>query len=72
MAVDALPRTRLAVAPTLREQRIVSVEFRSAGGRSWKAIGGGDTLAAALEWAWQSCPPGASWRLVGWEDLHGD
>jgi hypothetical protein len=61
---------QLASEPT--EQRILSVEFRSLDGRSWTAIGGGDTLAAAIEWAWESCPRDADWRPVGWEDLYGD
>ena len=53
-------------------QRILSVEFRSSDGRAWKAIGGGDTLAAAIEWARESCPHGTTWEPVGWEDLYGE
>jgi xanthine/CO dehydrogenase XdhC/CoxF family maturation factor len=70
-----LPRAELVllhVAPVAQTQRILSVEFGSADGRSWKAIGGGDTLTAAIEWARESCPHGTIWEPVGWEDLHGE
>ena len=62
----------LPVAPAMQAQQILSVEFRSPDGRSWKAIGGGDTLAEAIEWARESCPHGTTWESVGWEDLYGD
>ena len=62
----------LPVAPAVRAQRILSVEFRSPDGRSWKAIGGGDTLAAAIDWARESCPHGTTWEPVDWDDLHRD
>ena len=70
-----LPRAELVllpVAPAVPAQRILSVEFRSPDGRAWKAIGGGDTLAAAIEWARESCPHGTTWEPVGWEDLYGE
>jgi hypothetical protein len=70
-----LPRAKLVLlplAPAVRAQRILSLEFRSSDGRAWKAIGGGDTLAAAIEWARESCPHGTSWEPVGREDLYGE
>jgi hypothetical protein len=70
-----LPRAELVllpVAPAVQAQRVLSVEFRSPGGRAWNAIGGGDTLTAAIEWARESCPDGTTWEPVGWEDLDGD
>ena len=80
--MSAMPTTRLdltraelvllPVAPAVQAQRILNVEFRSPDGRSWKAIGGGDTLAAAIEWARESCPHGTTWEPVGWEDVYGD
>ena len=66
------PRAELVLLPVtsaVRAQRILSVEFRSPDGGSRKAIGGGYTLAAAIEWARESCPHGATWEPVGWEDL---
>jgi hypothetical protein len=63
----------LPVAPAAQTQRMLSVELRSPDGRCWKAIGGGgDTLTAAIEWARESCPHGATWEPVGWEDLYGE
>jgi xanthine/CO dehydrogenase XdhC/CoxF family maturation factor len=52
-------------------QRILAVEFVSADERTWTAIGGGDTLAAAIASARESCPDG-SWQLLDWNDLYGD
>jgi hypothetical protein len=51
---------------------ILAVEFRSPDGRSWNAIGGGDTVAAAIDWARESCPGGTTWHTVSWNDLYGD
>jgi hypothetical protein len=63
---------RLPVAPAALAQRILAVEFRSPDGRSWDAIGGGATVAAAIDWARECCPDDTTWELVGWEDLYGD
>jgi hypothetical protein len=64
--------TLLPVAAPATAQRIFAVEFRSTDGRSWSAIGGGDTVAAALDWARECCPDDMSWELLDWEDLYGD
>jgi hypothetical protein len=63
---------RLPVAPAAAEQRILAVEFRSADGRCWNAIGGGATVAAAISYARESCPDDATWDAVSWNDLYGD
>jgi hypothetical protein len=63
---------RLPVAPTTPEQRILAVEFRSPDGRSWNAIGGGDTVAAAIVYARESCPDDATWDAVSWNELYGE
>jgi hypothetical protein len=60
------------VAPPAPGQLILAVEFRSIDGRSWNAIGGGATVAAAIAWAQECCPGDTSWELVSWEDLYGD
>jgi hypothetical protein len=70
-----LPRAQLVLlpaAPAVQAQRILAVEFRSPDGRSWNAIGGGDTLAAAIDWARESCPHSTIWELDGWQDLYGE
>jgi hypothetical protein len=64
--------TPLRVAAPATAQLILAVEFRSTDGRSWSAIGGGATVAAALDWARECCPDDTSWELLGWEDLYGD
>ncbi len=54
-------------APVLRRDHILAVEFSSPDGRSWQAIGGGSTLAAAIAFARDSCPGDTSWQAVGLE-----
>ena len=51
---------------------VLAAEFRSRDGRSWNAIGGGPTIAAAIEWARECCPEGTTWYAVSWKDLYGD
>jgi hypothetical protein len=48
------------------------VEFTSPNGRTSQAIGAGDTLAAAIAFAQDSCPTDATWHPVSWNDLYGD
>jgi len=70
--LNELSLNRLPGASAAPEQRILAVEFRSPDGRSWHAIGGGATVAAAIDWARESCPDDETWHLVGWNDLYGD
>ena len=53
-------------------QLSLMVEFGSPDGRSWQAIGGGDTLADAIAFAQDSCPTDATWQPITWNDLYGD
>jgi hypothetical protein len=62
----------LSAPPPAPPQLILAVEFVSSDGRIWKAIGGGDTLAAAVASARGSCPDDASWQPLEWSDLYGD
>ena len=55
---------RPPVASAAPEQRILVVEFRSPGGRSWHAIGGGAMVPAAIDWARGSCSDDETWHLV--------
>jgi hypothetical protein len=41
-------------------------------GERWDAIGGGDSVDAALEFAVQSAPADRRWRVTAWRDLYGD
>lgn len=54
-----------------RGQLVLSVEFTSSDGRTWEAIGGGDSLAGALAFARESCPADVSWQPVRWSHLYG-
>ena len=60
------------VTPTAPKQRIVAVELRSRDGRSWNAIGGGATVAEAIDWARGCCPDGTTWDAVSWNELCGE
>jgi xanthine/CO dehydrogenase XdhC/CoxF family maturation factor len=53
-------------------QRVLLVEFVSSDGRSWQAVGGGNTRAAAIAFARDSCPTGVRWEPVRWSALYGD
>ncbi|MDX6468166.1 MAG: hypothetical protein QOI27_3206, partial [Gaiellaceae bacterium] len=41
-------------------------------GARWTAVGGGDTVGEAVEFALASAPAGVRWRVVGWADAFGD
>ena len=41
-------------------------------GEQWSAIGGGETLGEALDFAVASAPSDTRWRVVGWTPLYGD
>jgi hypothetical protein len=56
----------------VRTQHVVSVEFVSCDGRVWQAVGGGNTLAAAVAFAHDSCPTDSMWEAVRWNELYGD
>jgi hypothetical protein len=60
---------RAAVAPA---QSVLAVEFRSADGRRWNAVGGGATVTAAILDAREGLPEDATWEPVNWNDLYGD
>ena len=55
-----------------RTRHVLTVEFSSLDGRTSQAIGGGDTVAAAIAFARESCPADATWQAIGWSDLYGD
>jgi hypothetical protein len=48
------------------------VDLASSDGRSWWAVGVGDTLAEALAFAQDSCPTDATWQPISWKDLYGN
>lgn len=53
-------------------QVVLMVDFISSEGRTWWAVGVGDTLADALAFAQDSCPTGTTWQPARWNDLYGD
>lgn len=68
--------TALAYGVAVRQLRVVrhivlEVDFRARGGQKTSAIGGGSTVAEALESAREALPPGA-WTAVAWKELYGD
>ena len=59
----------LCAAPS---QVVLMVDFTSTAGRTWWAVGLGDTLAEAIAFAQDSCPTDATWLPTCWNDLYGD
>jgi hypothetical protein len=51
---------------------LVNVDFASAAGDEWSAIGGGDSLPEAIAAARGALPARLDWELVRWNHLHGD
>jgi hypothetical protein len=51
---------------------LLNVDFASAAGDEWSAIGGGDSLRAAIAAARDALPAGLDWELVRWNHLYGD
>ena len=62
----------VALLPPLPRQRVLVVEFRTLADGKCSAVGGGPTDAEAIEYARESCPAGAEWHAVGWNDLYGE
>ena len=58
--------------PAAATQHILAVTFRSADGRRWRAVGGGETVLAAIDWARECCPDDAVWEAETWNDLYGE
>ena len=59
-------------APTPPAQVVLMVDLVSFDGRSWWAVGVGDSLSEALAFARDSCPTGTTWEPTRWNDLYGD
>jgi hypothetical protein len=51
---------------------LLNVDFASAAGDEWSAIGGGDSLAEAIAAARDALPAGLDWELVRWNHLYCD
>lgn len=68
---EATARAVLAT-PATPSQVVVMVDFISPEGRTWWAVGVGDTLADALAFADDSCPTDTTWHPARWNDLYGD
>ena len=56
----------------MRSQHIIRVSLQTQGGERWDAIGGGDSLDAALEFAVASAPADRRWRVLGWRSVFED
>jgi hypothetical protein len=61
-----------AAPPAAPNQVVLMVDLTSPEGRTWWAVGLGDTLAEALAFAQDSCPIDTTWQPTRWNDLYGD
>jgi hypothetical protein len=50
---------------------LLVVDFRDPYGHEWSAVGGGESVAEAVEIARSSLPAGHDWKLHGWNELYG-
>ena len=50
----------------------LKVELMGKDGERWTAVGGGETLGDALEFAVASAPSDTRWCVVAWAPLYGD
>jgi hypothetical protein len=48
------------------------IDFRTTDGHEWSAVGGGESVAEAVEVARRALPLGRDWQLAGWNELYGD
>jgi hypothetical protein len=58
--------------PSMNTQTIIRVSLEAPTGDRWDAIGGGDSVDAALEFALECAPADRPWRVVGWRNVYGD
>jgi len=63
---------RLPLERVRPRQHILAVTFCSPQGRRWDAVGGAETIAAAIESARECCPDDTAWDVENWNDLYGD
>jgi hypothetical protein len=54
------------------EQHLLAVKLAGPRGERWAAIGAGESLDEALQWALESAPAGVAWLVSGWRDLYDD
>jgi hypothetical protein len=54
------------------EWLVLSVTLVDANGERWHAVGLGETVDTALNWARKSAPVGTWWLVSDWSDLFGD
>ena len=54
------------------KQHVIRVTLETPGGERWDAIGGGESVDAALEFAVESAPPGRHWRVLTWREIYGE
>ena len=59
-------------APERFNRYLLNVDFATDGGDEWSAIGGGETVAAAIAAARIALPAGPQWDVLRWNDLYGD
>jgi hypothetical protein len=71
-AQPTTPTRALPSAAAATRQVVLMIDLISPEGRTWWAVGLGDTLAEALAFARDSCPTDTTWQPVRWNDLYGD
>jgi hypothetical protein len=71
LAYEAPVALRHDLAPHFNAY-LLNVDFATAAGDDWSAIGGGDSIPEAIAAARDALPTGLDWELVRWNHLYGD
>jgi len=69
---ESAPARTVLATPATPSQVVLMVDLISPEGRTWWAVGVGDTLADAIAFAHDSCPTDTTWQPTQWNDLYGD
>jgi hypothetical protein len=56
----------------MAENHVIRVTLEAPSGERWDAIGGGESLDAAIEFAVASAPAETRWRVLAWRHVYGD
>jgi hypothetical protein len=56
----------------MAENNLIRVTLEAPCGERWDAIGGGESLDAAIQFAVASAPVGKRWSVLAWRHVYGD
>jgi hypothetical protein len=73
LGIPTTRRRKRGAHPVLMDaQHVIRVTLEAPSGELWDAIGGGESVDAALEFAVASAPAETHWRILAWREIYGD